>query len=315
MGAGDDLINYFDYTTRNGGYTGINGSIHGYGLIDMGFGNDRLRSYQLTNYSLGVINLGDGNDLLNVFSFANHGKVYLGAGDDKAWLGTGFNNANTGLIDLGSGSDSFTIGSGTTTGSNYGVIIAGLDNEADRDFITGIQYSLATGLPAASTGDGLRNSGFIATGGGSDVITGQGTNAAYGINNSGIIRLESGDDVITDVVSEEIDGTTLDYSVLASYKGIVNTGVVDLGTGNDLVRAYTLGGTGTWNGGDGIDKLSLGKDGTYVVSAVSGGYSINGSGIYTGFEMIGSWNSSSTLILNEGYYTIENGGGYISFST
>ena len=75
---------------------------------------------------------------------------------------------------------------------------------------------------------------------------------------------------------------------------MINNGTIDTGIGNDAVRAYAISGTGTWNGGDGTDKILLGKDGTYTVTAVTGGFSINGSGVFSSLKQIGVWNSTKS---------------------
>ena len=108
-----------------------------------------------------------------------------------------------------------------------------IDSRDDHDTITGTSMS----------GIGIRNSGTIDTGAGTDTISA--TGSSYGIYNTGMIATGSGNDIITGT-STGTGGT-----------GIYNDGTIDTGAGRDIVDALTGGfrGIGNTNLGDGDDTL------------------------------------------------------------
>lgn len=319
LGTGNDNINYADNLDANGSTHNTFGSIYNYGLVDAGSGDDTFRAFFIRNFDAGVIRLGDGNDYMNSTEFINESNVEGGAGNDIFRFNY-YINIERAFINLGSGSDLFDSGSGTDTSVNYGTIIAGLDSEVAIDQITGLRYSNSEGVPTYLEGDGIENQGIYRFGGGNDICSGQGTRLGLGIKNLGEIYMESGDDLLTDMSADP--GVAIQYNYLESYGGIFNTGTIDMGTGNDTIRAYTVSGSGRWLGGGGTDTISLGKDGIYVVEQIGGIFSVSTPDFSAGgtqpvllssFEQIGGWNTASNLALLAGTYTISSNGGTISF--
>jgi len=304
LGTGNDNVNYADNLNDNGSRYDTSGTIYNYALIDMGSGDDTLRAFSISNFGFsnfgpGVIRLGDGNDYMNSVDFSNEANVEGGAGNDifefDYYQNIGDEDpfdqlTQGGFINLGSGSDRFSSTSKTKISRNYGTIIAGLDSERDIDQITGYI---------------IENQGIYRLGGGNDVCSFQGNEFSPGMSNleTGEIYMESGDDLLTDMNSG----------------GIFNDGFIDMGTGNDTIKAYTISGSGRWLGGDGTDTISLGQDGTYAYDGNGNLYRpIIGAGapqpvLIKSFEQIGGWNTSSNLDLLAGTYTISNNGGTIDF--
>ncbi len=203
---------------------------------------------------------------------------------------------NTGTINTGNGNDSIT---GSSVGRigifnfNFGTIDTGNGN----DTITG----------SGGTGTGIVNNGTIDTGNGNDTITGS-SGAGIGIFNFGTIDTGNGDDSITGsgnsgIINEvTIDTGAGNDTVDALQGGFRRNGTTNLGTGNDTLKGF---GTGTFNGGDGIDKILFGA-GEYEISGgiiTSGGIDMN----VTGFESIGGAGGGLFDFAN-GTLTVDAGG-------
>ncbi len=287
LGTGNDNVNYADNLDANGSTYDTFGTIYNYGLVDAGSGDDTFRAFYIRNFNSGVIRLGDGNDYMNSAEFVNEANVEGGAGNDTFKFNY-YSNFESAFINLGSGSEIFGSTSETDTSINYGTIIAGLDSEVDIDQITGYR---------------IENQGIYRLGGGNDICSFQGNTYSPGMSNIGEIYMESGDDLLTDM----------------SSGGIFNDGTIDMGTGNDTIKAYTVFGSGLWLGGDGTDTISLGQDGIYEYDGYGNLYRpIITAGapvpvLIKSFEQIGGWSTTSNLDLLAGTYTISNNGGTISF--
>jgi hypothetical protein len=239
-GEGDDVITAI----------GING---GYGItsqasLDTGSGNDIIigtgtnsrGGVALSGYS----NTGDGNDTIigsgHYFGFSNDSIFNAGNGEDSIISHGRFHNWD-GLF-LGDGNDSIIV-----------------------DTIIEAEYFFPNYA--------IRNSNFIGTGDGNDVITSTGV-----IYNEGVIETGNGDDSI--IVDGGVNGTGEGYGIY-NNGGAINTGNGNdsiianegfesapnssgawfLGEGEDYIKGY---GSGDFYGGNGNDTLEL-TPGTYTL--------------------------------------------------
>jgi hypothetical protein len=231
----------------------ISGSKNGiinFGKLDTGAGNDKItgnsRVDGINNH--GTINTGEGDDIVTGTSMGtfsdgiwNFGMILTGAGNDRI-TGIGSRRNNTG--------ESYGI-------DNYGVIFTGTGDDT------------ITGKSSSEYGGGIMNERTIDTGDGNDRITGtilgRGFRWAHGIENFGIIDTGLGDDIITGTGifnSDTITAGAGNDIIDALKGGFKSLGTTDLGLGRDTLKGF---GTGTFNGGAGIDKILFGQ-GTYTVT-------------------------------------------------
>jgi len=277
--SGDDVILGESRDYREEG-------ILNFGTVDAGNGNDLISGigdYAPSGTGIGISNFwwilgGNGNDRIYGEGFdlgiynTSLGVIDGGNGDDTIeGFGSGGQGqegiVNGGKILGGKGNDHIK-GSGLDWGiENHNLIDAGLGDD--------IIYGESLVTPSTQTSIGIVNGGdgIINTGSGNDTLTGAGRD--FGVYNNGLISFGHGDDLI--------DG---------GNSGFGGQGVVDMGDGDDTVKGF---GTGSFNGGLGIDNLIF-NTGLYTVEALGGeSYLIGGIMTVSGFENFGSSGSAQSF--------------------
>jgi hypothetical protein len=157
-------------------------------------------------------------------------------------LGDLYGIRNSGLIDTGIGDD-IVEGEGLEQ-QTWGIYnIGSIDTSDGDDYIYG-HIDSVTGSQSNYAGIINGVDSIIKTGSGNDTIQGFGLNDGTGIRNNGLIDTGSGDDIV---------------SVLRG--GLVGSGTIDLGEGNDQFVGF---GTGEINGGAGIDTLVFSFDSYFI---------------------------------------------------
>lgn len=163
--------------------------------------------------------------------------------------------------------------------------------------------------------------GAIDTGAGNDAITGNGggdENTNIGIYSEGTINTGAGNDAITGSVGGDGDGI---FNI-----GIFNNGTINTGAGNDTVDALQGGfggngtinlgagkdtlkgfGTGTFNGGDGTDRILFGEGVYEITGSTITSSTITGIMNVTGFENIGGA-SGGLFSFTDGTLAVDNSG-------
>ena len=221
------------------------------------------------NGQLGPIIRGQGGDGADATSSSSLFNANDGRNGGNG--GAGIRNLNTGSIRTGNGSD----------------LLVGLGGEGGDggNGWYGVGGSNRNGGNGGDGGDGLRNEGGrIETGNGDDVIIGIGGAAGaagaagnagsagtpgrqgFGVYNSGIIDMGRGDDVLD-----------------AGSGGFGGNGTVKMGFGDDVVKGF---GSGTFVADKGFDRLLL-NSGTYnvVTGSASGSFNIS-NGAMPGVTMV-----------------------------
>lgn len=178
-----------------------------------------------------------------------HATVDGGLGDDTIVfeddVALGVLTGGEGVVLGGSGADSFHI-SDTNPDALFNII--GDQGDGTLDMGSGDDVLTASGDQQLSIGHGASGSGTLLGGAGNDTITGS---LLVGLNGHGTLSGGSGNDVVTSA-----------FLTVASngVGGVFSEGVVDLGSGNDLLQATTTNhiafeGRATILGGDGDDTM------------------------------------------------------------
>ncbi|MEB3333351.1 MAG: hypothetical protein VKP70_00020 [Cyanobacteriota bacterium] len=283
-GSGSDSISI----TR---VSDINTDLKNYGLINLQAGNDKILITGsgtpgvgplsgLENYTTGQIFTGNGSDVITVNGrgsrIRNAGLLDTGRDDDT--ISSDQFMENPGQILTGLGHDVIRVTTPISV-STYSIFNEGsIQTDSGNDTLTGSNSDIGF-FPLFTSG--IANAGMIFLGTGNDRIAGVGGN--IGIRNFGTIHAGEGHDIITGqgaTTGIENWGTILtglgDDTVNALTGGFAGLGILDLGSGNDVLRGF---GTGTFDGGLGIDILDF-QPGNYTITASGGGaYRISKGGL------------------------------------
>ena len=236
-------------------YTAIGFNILSNQTLDTAAGNDFLTVSQglavnaigLKIATGGTLDLGLGDDKVNILltgigsvGINNQSRFLAGAGSDLVradailnGIVNGSTTNTTAVFDTGAGADKVDAVSQTGHAIvNYGTITLGLDNEADRDSITG-----------GSAGHGALTPAYTPT--------------KFGIFNAGTINFGGGKDVVDALVGGFGGGGTYNLGWTKTVAG-VTTQDQDV----DVVNGF---GAGTFNGGGGRNSITL-PDGSYAIT-------------------------------------------------
>ncbi|WP_126465058.1 Ig-like domain-containing protein [Candidatus Terasakiella magnetica] len=334
--AGDDVI----YTGNGNNYVWAHA---GNDTITGGNGNDNLNGGDGNDTITG----GTGNDALNGEAgndtiFGGDGRDFLtgGAGDDilKAEEGNDRIHASLGgsdTYDGGAGFDELVYHlSGATMGVSIDLSKAGvaqtISAEMGSDVIAGIEYIIATDFDDVLIGDDTDNN--FGTREGDDVIyTGNGNNYVWahagndritGGNGNDDLNGGNGDDtVIGGAGSDNLRGDAGNDTIFGGdgrdfLTGGADDDILKGEEGDDRLHA-SLGGTDTYDGGDGFDELA------YHISGASMGISVDlskagvaqlisaemGSDIITSIEYIHATDFNDILIGDDNGNMFGAGGG------
>lgn len=280
--AGDDLITgvVSGDPSQSSGYSGC--SLINQGGLFAGDGKDRvvldessislyggqiLFSYashrpSLVNHAL--IDLGSNDDQLVVSNQAdggnrqslgavNDGRILAGSGRDYLSFAGYIGLLNKGSVETGSDADHLSA-SGFTNVSidSIAPVVgrAGLWNEGRVDFGDGRDVLRCTGL-----GSGLVNSGFVGLGADADVVDASGY--GHGLCNSGVLSLGAGVDSIH-AQSGGPDYYRINGSAIKTGPALVNFGLIDAGSDEDLIEFSSTSGLSLLNRG--AIRMGTGND-------------------------------------------------------
>lgn len=291
LGAGDDLLTV-DINAAGSAY-GIAGS-----SVRLADGDDRAditasgKGGPVYGVSGGLLDMGDGNDILNIAATAAAGtnswayglsggaKADLGGGDNLATVSvtgaaraygiSGTPGGDRTFLAAGDGNDALTVNvlaGANASGVAMSYVDVNLGNGDNR-----LELNLQGGVSASLTG---MEQSKVTMGAGSDVLNISMNNTGYGVSNS-TINMGEGNNRITitgagtGLYGNVTMGSGDDSLIIASTEpgsanryGLVGSGSVIMGAGNDLVSVALAGGsaeamrTGVLNMGEGSDNVSF----------------------------------------------------------
>lgn len=213
----------------------IDGAIDWYARVNMGDGDDVIRSGAGSIKGDSIVDMGDGDDTITTKGgIYDRAEVYMGDGDDT--LQADCNIDYDAKVDMGDGDDTVTLGGGMydkaslTLGDGNDVVTmnASINHHANLD--------AGSGDDVLNITDGsIRHNATVDMGDGNDTI-----NVHYHVGNNADIKLGDGND------SMSVEGSLWDRSS------------IDFGSGNDtLALKGSANGDSRVDFGDGEDTLRL----------------------------------------------------------
>ena len=226
-----------DYVSGTSAPTGIGVQITSTGILDTGFGNDRILGVSSANTGALIPGTGISNAGLVLTGFDNDTLEGIVTGDSgyngtTASFNKGIYNKGTGIIDMGFGDDALI---GDSGGNGYGIF-----NEANAIISTGFGRDTITGT--GGRGYGIYNDGLIDTGFDDDVVDGNAATGSFAsFTGNGLTQLGYGNDRVKGFGSGKFAGGVGNDGLLFKDKG---TYTVSLTT-TDGFFAVTTPGSGS----------------------------------------------------------------------